>query len=119
MWGIAILADLRPMGVRFHAVVVFGLGKKLLFKSVLGHWAEYVQWEVCENIQKLPLKFFLKYRLFLKLDEILLHIFQLSEVIDLLHITDQTVAVQFMTVGNFAKKIPTKYRRSFMNIKRF
>ena len=50
MWGIAILADLRPMGVRFHAVVVFGLGKKLLFKSVLGHWAESVKWEVCENI---------------------------------------------------------------------
>ena len=40
--------------------------------------------------------------LFFKLDKILLHIFQLSEVIELLHITDETVAVQFMTVGNFA-----------------
>ena len=39
MWGIAILADLRPMGVRFHAVVVFGLGKNLLFKSGLGRCA--------------------------------------------------------------------------------
>ena len=35
-WGISILADLRP-GVRFQAVAVFGLGKNLLFKSVLGH----------------------------------------------------------------------------------
>ena len=35
MWRISILADIRPMG--FHAVVVFGLGKNLLFKSVLGH----------------------------------------------------------------------------------
>ena len=24
-------------GIGYHAVVVFGLGKKLLFKSVLGH----------------------------------------------------------------------------------
>ena len=36
MWGISILADFRPMGIRFHAVVVFVLGKNLLFKSVLG-----------------------------------------------------------------------------------
>ena len=34
MWGISILADFRPS---FHAVVVFGLGKNLSFKSVLGH----------------------------------------------------------------------------------
>ena len=34
MWGISILADFRPMGISFHAVVVFGLGKNLLFKSV-------------------------------------------------------------------------------------
>ena len=25
------------MGISFHAVIVFGLGKNLLFKSVLGH----------------------------------------------------------------------------------
>ena len=37
MWGISILADYRPMGISFHAVVVFGLGKKILFKSALGH----------------------------------------------------------------------------------
>ena len=38
LWrGISILAHLRPMGVSFHAVVAFGLGKNLLFKSVLGH----------------------------------------------------------------------------------
>ena len=24
-------------GIRFHAVIVFGLGKNILFKSVLGH----------------------------------------------------------------------------------
>ena len=37
MWGISILADFRPWGISFHAVVVFALGKNLLFKSVLGH----------------------------------------------------------------------------------
>ena len=37
MWGISILADFRPMGISFHAVVVFGLGKNLLFKFILGH----------------------------------------------------------------------------------
>ena len=39
MCRILILADIRPMlwGISFHAVVVFGLGKDLLFKSVLGH----------------------------------------------------------------------------------
>ena len=37
MWGISILADFRPMGISFHTVAVFGLGKNLLFKSVLGH----------------------------------------------------------------------------------
>ena len=37
MWGISILADFRPMGIRFHALVVFGLSKDLLFESVLGH----------------------------------------------------------------------------------
>ena len=36
MWGILILADFRPMGISFHAVIVFGLGKDLLFESVLG-----------------------------------------------------------------------------------
>ena len=37
MWGILILADFRPMSISFNAVIVFGLGKNLLFKSVLGH----------------------------------------------------------------------------------
>ena len=40
-WGISILADSRPMGykcISFHAVVVFGLGKNLLFKSTLGRF---------------------------------------------------------------------------------
>ena len=36
MWGISILADFRPMGISFHALIVFGLGKNLLFKSSLG-----------------------------------------------------------------------------------
>ena len=36
MCRILILADIRPMGYKLHAVVVFGLGKNLLFKSVLG-----------------------------------------------------------------------------------
>ena len=34
MCRILILADIRP--ISFHAVVVFGLGKNLLFKSILG-----------------------------------------------------------------------------------
>ena len=36
MCRILILADIRPMGISFHAVLVFGLGKNLLFKSILG-----------------------------------------------------------------------------------
>ena len=36
MLGISILADFRPMG-SFYAVIVFGPGKNLLFKSVLRH----------------------------------------------------------------------------------
>ena len=35
MCGVLIFADIRPMGLSFHAVVDFGLGKDLLFKSVL------------------------------------------------------------------------------------
>jgi hypothetical protein len=30
-----LILDLR--GIKFHAVIVFGLGKDFLFKSVLGH----------------------------------------------------------------------------------
>ena len=37
MWGISFLAVLDLWGISLHALVVFGLGKKLLFKSVLGH----------------------------------------------------------------------------------
>ena len=33
---------LDPWGINFHAVVVFGLGKNLIFKSVLGHCVECV-----------------------------------------------------------------------------
>ena len=38
MCRILILADIRPKygaGISFHAVVVFDLGKNLLFKSIL------------------------------------------------------------------------------------
>ena len=35
--GFQFLLNLDLWGLSFHAVVVFGLGKKLLFKSVLGH----------------------------------------------------------------------------------
>ena len=37
MWGFQFLVILDLWGISFHAVVVFGLGKDLLFKSVLGH----------------------------------------------------------------------------------
>ena len=36
MCRILFLADINPMGIGFHAVVVFGLGKDYLFKSMLG-----------------------------------------------------------------------------------
>ena len=35
--GFQFLLILDLLGVSFHAVVVVGLGKDLLFKSVLGH----------------------------------------------------------------------------------
>ena len=35
MWGISILVDFRPT----YPVIVFGLGKNILFKYVLGHCA--------------------------------------------------------------------------------
>ena len=37
MLRISILADFRPGGVSFHAAVVFGLDKDILFKYTLGH----------------------------------------------------------------------------------
>ena len=37
-WRISILVDFRPKGYNLScAVVVFGMGKDILFKSVLGH----------------------------------------------------------------------------------
>ena len=37
LWRISILADIRPMGYKLScSLVVFGLGKDILFKSVLG-----------------------------------------------------------------------------------
>ena len=38
MRGISILANFRPKyGVQDHAVIDFGLGSNILFKSVLGY----------------------------------------------------------------------------------
>ena len=38
MWGISILDDFKPMGYKLSCCgIVFGLGKNLLFKSILGH----------------------------------------------------------------------------------
>ena len=37
MWRISIHRDFDSLGVPFHPVVVIGLGKNLLLKSVLGH----------------------------------------------------------------------------------
>ena len=34
MWMISNLANFRPRGISFHALVIFGLGKHLLFQSV-------------------------------------------------------------------------------------
>ena len=43
MWEISILADFRPMEYKLScgAVVVFGLGKNLLFKFALGHCEQH------------------------------------------------------------------------------
>ena len=35
-WGISICANFRPMVYKLHAVVVLGLGKNFLFKSIIG-----------------------------------------------------------------------------------
>ena len=45
-WGISILAAFRPMEYlkSFRAEVVFGVGKKLKLKSVLGHCVRLLLW---------------------------------------------------------------------------
>ena len=43
MWGFQFLLILDLWGINFHAVIVFGLGKKLLFKSVLGHCVYFIK----------------------------------------------------------------------------
>ena len=43
MCRILILADINLWGISIHAVVVFALGKNLLFNSVLGHCALSIQ----------------------------------------------------------------------------
>ena len=40
MWRILILAILDLWGISFHGVVVYGLGKDLLFEYVLGRCEE-------------------------------------------------------------------------------
>ena len=39
-WGFQFLVILDLYGINFHVVLVFGLGKDLLFKSVLGYCVE-------------------------------------------------------------------------------
>ena len=41
--GFQFFLVLDLWGISFHAVIVFGLGKNLLFKSGLGHSAYYVE----------------------------------------------------------------------------
>ena len=48
-----LILDLR--GISFHAVVVVGLGKDLLFKSVLGHCAMEVN-PITTKGQMIPTK---------------------------------------------------------------
>jgi hypothetical protein len=40
LWGFQFLVILDLYGINFHAVLVFGLGKDLLFKSILGYCVE-------------------------------------------------------------------------------
>ena len=42
-----LILDLK--GISFHAVVVFGLGKDLLFKSVLGRYVLFYPTTFCEQ----------------------------------------------------------------------
>ena len=46
-----LILDLR--GISFHAVIVFGVDKNLLFKSVLGHCVDltwqHASFEVCSH----------------------------------------------------------------------
>ena len=51
MWGISIPADFRLMGAFLLWYLVFGLGKDLLFKSVLRHCAACLENE--QNIDKI------------------------------------------------------------------
>ena len=44
------MLNLDLLGIGFHTVVVFGLGKDLLFKSVLGHCAD----RMIEFFHKIP-----------------------------------------------------------------
>ena len=58
MCRILILADIRPM--TFLAVVVLGLGKKLLFKSILGCWETFDKGfltAICRGIRNLRIYF--------------------------------------------------------------
>ena len=43
MWGFQFLLILDLLSISFHAVVVFGLGKNLLFKSILGRCVSYLK----------------------------------------------------------------------------
>ena len=57
MWGISIFADLDLWGISFHAVIVFGLGKNLLFKYVLGHCVlrcPNVDKKMSKNVRECP-----------------------------------------------------------------
>ena len=49
MWGFQLLLILDPWGISFHAIVVFGLGKNLLFKSVLGHCVDLRKFHFSQN----------------------------------------------------------------------
>ena len=51
MWGFQFLLILDLWGLSFHAVIVFGLGKNLLSKSVLGHCV--VIWNNSWRMEKL------------------------------------------------------------------
>ena len=62
MWGISILADFKTY-ISFHTVVVFALGKNLLFKFALGHcgliqltYHTFVLLIIVEKVLVAPLK---------------------------------------------------------------
>ena len=59
-WGFQFLLILDLLGIGFHAVVVFGLGKNLLFKYMLGRCGQAeagygLRWDKQSRVEGKPI----------------------------------------------------------------